>query len=171
MKKKIVAVLLASIVCALPAAEIVQAYGNTGYVKSAGMSEDDWAGDGWDEDPDTDYELDPDPDIIEANTLIPEDLRVTPAKKTVFKGQKFDIRVVAAGGSEFDDLTEEEWYDIYERSVESVVFRSTKSNVAYVNRNGRVTARKRGSAVIKTTINLSSGDSVTFKTKVYVKKI
>ncbi len=171
MKKKIVAVLLASIVCVLPAAEIVQAYGNAGYVESAGMSDDDWAGDDWDEDSDTDYELDPDPDIIEANTLIPEDIRVTPAKKTVLKGQKFDIRVVAAGGSEFDDLTEEEWYDIYERSVESVVFRSTKSNVAYVNRNGRVTARKRGSAVIKTTINLSSGDSVTFKTKVYVKKI
>lgn len=170
MKKKIVAVLLASIVCALPAAEIVQAYGNAGYEGGTGTSEDSWTEDGWDEDSDTDYEIDPEPDVIEANTLIPEDLRVTPAKKTVLKGQKFDIRVVAAGGSEFDDLTEEEWYDIYERSVDSVVFRSTKSNVAYVSRNGRVTARRRGSAVIKTTINLSSGDSVTFKTKVYVKK-
>lgn len=113
----------------------------------------------------------PESDMIEANMLIPEDIRVTPARKTVLKGQKFSINVVAAGGSEFDDLTEEEWYDIYERSIDSVEFRSTKSNVAYVSRNGKVTGRKQGSAVIKTTINFSGGDSVTFKTKVYVKKL
>ena len=107
---------------------------------------------------------------MEANTLIPEDLRVSPAKKTIKKGSSFAIQVVAAGGSEFDDLSEEEWYDIYERSVDSIVFRSTKSNVASVSRTGVVRARRRGSAVIKTTINLSCGDSVTFKTKVYVKK-
>ncbi len=112
----------------------------------------------------------PESDMIEANMLIPEDIRVTPAKKTVFKGQKFNINVIAAGGSEFDDLTEEEWHDIFERSIDSVVFRSTKSNVAYVSETGKVTGRKQGSAVIKTTINLSGGDSVTYKTKVYVKK-
>lgn len=113
----------------------------------------------------------PESDMMEANMLIPEDLRVTPAKKTVLKGQNFNINVVAAGGSEFDDLSEEEWYDICERSIDSVVFRSTKSNVAYVSRTGKVTGRKQGSAVIKTTINLSGGDSVTYKTKVYVKKM
>lgn len=113
----------------------------------------------------------PESDMMEASMLIPEDLRVTPAKKTVLKGQNFNINVVVAGGSEFDDLSEEEWYDIYERSIDSVVFRSTKSNVAYVSRTGKVTGRKQGSAVIKTTINLSGGDSVTFKTKVYVKKM
>ena len=167
MKKRIVAVLVACTMCSIPMPLCVQAGGNG--------SEDYADGDvAWedndDSDPYTDYEIDPEPDIMEANTLIPEDIRVSPSKKTILKGEVFQIQVIAAGGSEFDDLTEEEWYDIYERSVDSVVFRSTKSNVAYVSRTGRVTARRRGSAVIKTTINLSSGDSVTFKTKVYVKK-
>ena len=108
--------------------------------------------------------------MIEANTLIPEDIRVSPAKKTLWKGGTFTVKIVAAGGSEFDDLSEEEWDYICERSIESVVFQSTKSNVASVNRSGRVKARRRGSAVIKTTVNLSSGDSITFKTKVTVKK-
>ena len=167
MKKRIVAALLAFVMCSLPMPLSVQAGGDG----SEDYAEEDEALEYFDEeDPDTDYEIDPEPDIIEANTLIPEDLRVSPAKKTMKKGRTFQIQVIAAGGSEFDDLTEEEWYDIYERSVDSVVFRSTKSNAAYVSRSGRVTARRQGSAVIKTTINLSSGDSVRFKTKVYVKK-
>lgn len=169
MKKRTIAVLLAFAMCGLSVPASVQAGG-------AG-SEDYYEGedDDWDEsyepgNPGADYEVDPDPDIIEANTLIPEDLRVSPAKKTIAKGKTFTIKIVAAGGSEFDDLSEEEWYDIYERSVDSVVYRSTKSSVASVGRTGIVKARKKGSAVIKTTINLSNGDSVTFKTKVYVKK-
>lgn len=167
MKKRIIAVLLAFAICSIPMPVSVQAGG----VETEDYAdEDDIWEDNDEEDPDTDYEIDPEPDIIEANTLIPEDIRVSPAKKTILKGKTFQIEIVAAGGSEFDDLTEEEWYDIYERSIDSIVFRSTKSNVAYVSRTGRVTARKRGSAVIKTTINLSNGDSVTFKTKVYVKK-
>lgn len=168
MKKRMVAVLLTFAMCSIPMSVCVQAGGDDteDYVNG----DDAWEDNDDEEDPDTDFETDPEPDIIEANTLIPEDLRVSPAKKTILKGKTFQIQVVAAGGSEFDDLSEEEWYDIYERSVDSVVFRSTKSNVAYVNRTGKVTARKRGSAVIKTTINLSNGDSVTFKTKVYVKK-
>lgn len=166
MKKRIAAVLLAFAVCSIPMSVTVQAGGDG--TEDYADGDDGWEDNGDEED--TDYETDPEPDIIEANTLIPEDLRVSPAKKTILKGKTFQIQVVAAGGSEFDDLSEEEWYDIYERSVDSVVFRSTKSNVAYVSRTGKVTARRRGSAVIKTTINLSSGDSVTFKTKVYVKK-
>lgn len=167
MKKRIVAVLLAAVMCGLSATASVQAGGDGGdYQDNNDLIDDDLEG----EDLDTDYETDPDPDVMEANTLIPEDLRVSPAKKTVYKGDVFDIQIVAAGGSEFDDLSEEEWYDIRERSIDSIAFRSTKSNVAYVSRTGRVRARRRGSAVIKTTINLSNGDSVTFKTKVYVKK-
>lgn len=167
MKKRIVIVLLTFTMCSLPMPLSVQAGGaGTGDYEEGDEAPEDF----YEEDLDTDYEIDPEPDIIEANTLIPEDLRVSPAKKTILKGKTFQIQVVAAGGSEFDDLTEEEWYDICERSIDSIVFRSTKSNVAYVSRTGRVTARRRGSAVIKTTVNLSSGDSVTFKTKVYVKK-
>ncbi len=166
MKKRVAAVLLASAMCAVSPVS-AWAGGDGGY--SSDYDEDSGYDD-WEDDPDTDYEYDPDPDIMEANTLIPEDLRVSPAKKTIKKGSSFTIQVVAAGGSEFDDLSEEEWYDIYERSVDSIVFRSTKSNVASVSRTGVVRARRRGSAVIKTTINLSCGDSVTFKTKVYVKK-
>ncbi len=169
MKKRIAAVLLASVMCGLSVPASVQAGGDGEdyqYREDNDLIDDDLEG----EDLDTDYETDPDPDVMEANTLIPEDLRVSPAKKTIYKGEIFDIQIVAAGGSEFDDLSEEEWYDIRERSIDSITFRSTKSNVASVSRTGRVRARRRGSAVIKTTINLSSGDSVTFKTKVYVKK-
>lgn len=172
MKKRIVVVLLAFAMCSFSVPASVQAGGDSDVFSEEGDMDadgDEYGGDAY-EDPDTDYEIDPDPDIMEANTLIAEDLRVSPAKKTVKKGAAFNIQIVAAGGSEFDDLSEEEWYDIYERSVEGVVFRSTKSNVASVSRTGRVKARKRGSAVIKTTINLTNGDSITFKTKVYVKK-
>ena len=166
MKKRVVAILLASAMCAL--APTSAWAGGDGDIPAENDAE--YPSDDDENDPDTDYEYDPDYDIIEANTLIPEDLRVSPAKKTIQKGRSFTIQIVAAGGSEFDDLSEEEWYDIYERSVDSIVFRSTKSNVASVSRTGKVRARRRGSAVIKTTINLSNGDSVTFKTKVYVKK-
>lgn len=164
MKKRMAAVLLAAAMCAVTPAS-VWAGGDGDYPAEDEADPGDEA-----DDPDTDYETDPDPDVMEANTLIPEDLRVSPAKKTILKGRSFKIQIVAAGGSEFDDLSEEEWYDICERSIDSIVFRSTKSNVASVSRTGVVRARKRGSAVIKTTVNLSNGDSVTFKTKVYVKK-
>lgn len=175
MKKRIIAALLTFAMCILPMPLSVQAGGaGTGdYDDTAPgyYEEEDWDWENPDEDDsDTDYEIDPEPDIIEANTLIAEDICVSPAKKTITKGKRFQIQIVAVGGSEFDDLSEEEWYDICERSIDSIVFRSTKSSVASVSRTGRVTARKRGSAVIKTTINLSNGDSVTFKTKVYVKK-
>ncbi len=154
MKKKIVALLLTLAMCSAAIPQSVQAGGDAeDYYEEA------------------EYDLDEDDDdVIEANTLIPEDIRVSPAKKTLWKGGTFTVKIVAAGGSEFDDLSEEEWDYICERSIESVVFQSTKSNVASVNRSGRVKARRRGSAVIKTTVNLSSGDSITFKTKVTVKK-
>ena len=175
MRKRTLAILLAVVMCGLPAHAGVQAGGagnEDGYQGEEDYSEGNNSEDEnfWDEDSDTDYEIDPETDIIEAGTLIAEDIRVSPAKKTIKKGKTFNIKIVAAGGSEFDDLSEEEWYDIYERSVDSISFRSTKSSVAYVSKTGKVSARKRGSAVIKTTVNLSNGDSVTFKTKVYVKK-
>lgn len=173
MKKRTLAILLAVVMCGLPVPASVQAGGAGNEDNYQG--DEDYLGDNDLEDPDIGiedpgYEIDPEPDIIEAGIFIIDDIRVSPAKKTIKKGKTFNIKIVAAGGSEFDDLSEEEWYDIYERSVDSISFRSTKSSVAYVNRNGKVQARKRGSAVIKTTVNLSNGDSATFKTKVYVKK-
>lgn len=175
MKKRTLAILLAVVMCGLPVPASVQAGGagnEDNYQGEEDYSEGNDSDDEnfWDEDSDTDYEIDPEEDTIEASIFIIDDIRVSPAKKTIKKGKTFNIKIVAAGGSEFDDLSEEEWYDVYERSVDSISFRSTKSSVAYVNRNGKVSARKRGSAVIKTTVNLSNGDSATFKTKVYVKK-
>ncbi len=158
MKKRIVAVLLAFTMCGLAAPATVLAGAAS---SEAGQQEYE----------DKDSEDDSDDGFIEANTLIPEDFRVSPAKKTVKKGSTFKIRVIVnTGESEFDDLSTEEWYDICGRSIDSIEYRSTKSGVASVSRVGKVKARRRGSAIIKTTINLSCGDSVTFRTKIYVKK-
>lgn len=108
--------------------------------------------------------------ITEATTLAIDDITVAPARITIRKGQSFMIKVIAVGGGEFDDLSEEEWYEIYEDNLDSIKFRSSKSSVVAVGKTGKVKGRKRGSAVIRTTVNLSNGESRTFKTKVYVKK-
>lgn len=116
--------------------------------------------------PDDDDEADPESKEIEKGDLI-----VKPAKKTIKIGQSFYISLAAALGSDYEDLPDEEWDEILENNVDSITFRSTKTSVASVNsRTGKVKGLKRGNAVIKTTVNLANGQTITFKTKVYVTK-
>lgn len=96
-----------------------------------------------------------------------DDLIVTPGKKTVQKGETFNINI-AVDSSEFADYSNEEWEEVIEENIDSITYRSTKSSVAYVDRQGNVTGKKKGSAYIRTTINFASGETVTYKTKVYV---
>lgn len=71
--------------------------------------------------------------------------------------------------SVWEDLTKEEWEEICMENIDLVIFRSTNKKVATVNRRtGKVIGRKKGTALIKTTVFLSNGEAVVFKTKVYV---
>lgn len=97
------------------------------------------------------------------------DIVVTPAKKTIRVGQTFFIYVVTADESEWDDYSDEEWEEICENNIDSITYRSSMSSVASVNKKtGEVIGKKKGSAVIKTSINLANGESAIYKTKVYV---
>lgn len=97
------------------------------------------------------------------------DIRATPAKKTIKIGRSFYIDVEPEDDSEWEDLPDEEWEEICDENIDEITFRSTNSSVASVNKKtGRVKAKRKGTAVIKTQINLASGETVTYKTKVYV---
>lgn len=105
-----------------------------------------------------------------AGELTKNDLRVTPASKTVAKGKKFTVKVTLKKGAVDPELTKEELEELLEENIDSITFRSKKSSVASVNEEtGKVTAKKKGTAVITATVNLVNGESVTFKTKVRVK--
>ncbi len=67
------------------------------------------------------------------------------------------------------DKETEEINDIWENNIDSITYRSTKSNIASVNKNGKVTAKKKGKAIIKTNVVLADGTDFTYKTIVYVK--
>lgn len=96
------------------------------------------------------------------------DIKVTPAKKTIAKKKSFHIKVALT--EEFkEDKEEEEIDDIWESNVDSVTFRSTKSSVASVNAKGKVTGKKKGKTIIKTTVTLADGKEFIYKTTVYVK--
>ncbi len=99
-----------------------------------------------------------------------EDLAVFPAKKTIQIGETFYINIINVD-SEFDDYPDEEWDEICLENIDSIAFRSTKSSVASVNKStGKVKGKEKGVAIIRTTINFANGESVTYKTKIYVTK-
>lgn len=151
MKKKFFVVLLALAMAAssLPAVNATTCYAAGEYT-----------------DPDEEYG-DPDGDLL-AGEIRRDDLQVSPSKKTIKKGKSFKITIAAVGGSEWADLPDEEWQEIVDANVDSITFRSTKTAVASVSKAGKVTAHRKGTATIKTTINLACGDTITLKTKVYV---
>lgn len=103
--------------------------------------------------------------------LTKSDLKVSPAKKTIKIGDSFSIRIMAVDESEWIDLSAEEWEEICEENIDNISFRSTKSSVASVGKTtGKIKGKKKGSAIIKTTIDFANGESATYKTKVYVKR-
>ncbi len=124
-----------------------------------------------DSDSDDDYGLDDEDDGDDewAGELTKGDIRTTPSKKTIKIGKSFYINVIPADDTEWEDLPDEEWEELCEENIDNISFRSTKSSVASVNKTtGRVKGKRKGSAVIKATIDLANGDSAVYKTKVYV---
>ena len=97
-----------------------------------------------------------------------QDIKVTPSKKTINKKKSFSIKVGLT--KEFtEDKEQEEIDDIWESDVDSVEYRSSKSSVASVDENGKVKAKKKGKAIIKTIINLADSSEFIYKTTVYVR--
>ena len=109
-------------------------------------------------------------DTLPGGELTKYDLRVFPSKKTLSTGQSFTLSIRPANESEFYGIPKEEWEEILAENVDSIIYRSEKSSVASVNRfSGKVTGRRSGYTTIHTEINLNNGDSVIYKTKVYVR--
>lgn len=97
------------------------------------------------------------------------DLTIIPAKGNIKKGESFKIKIIPESGTVWEELTNKEWKEFCKDNFDFVIFRSTNSKVAAVNRiTGKVIGRKKGTALIKTTVNISNGETVTFKTKVVV---
>lgn len=97
-----------------------------------------------------------------------EDIKVTPAKKTINKKKSFKIKV-ALTKKFIADKEQEEIDDILANDIDNITYRSTQSSIASVNEDGKVTTKKKGKAIIKTTITLADGKEYIYKTTVYVK--
>ena len=119
-----------------------------------------------DDSEDWDYDID---DSI-AYMLTKGDIVVSPAKKTIKTGKSFNINLNASDDidEEYQDLPDEEWEELFDENTDGVEYRSTKSSVASVNSKGKVKAKKKGTAIIKTTVTFRDGSEGVYKTKVYV---
>ena len=123
-----------------------------------------------DDDDDSDSGLD-DVDDEFSGEFTKYDIRTTPAKKTVKVGKTFYINVIPEDNTEWEDIPDEEWEEICQENIDSISFRSSNSIIASVNKiNGKVKAKKKGTAVIKTTVALANGESAVYKSKIYVTK-
>ncbi|MFG6394668.1 MAG: Ig-like domain-containing protein [Lachnospiraceae bacterium] len=163
MRKKFLVLGLAAIVGAssVPVTNILT---NTSEVMAAQKDEDDWD----DEDEDWDDE---DDDFTEIGYELTKGYVVaSPAKKTIKVGKTFTIDLYPSDDfeKEYGDLPDEEWDELIEENIDNITFRSSKSSVAMVNSKGKVKGKKKGSAIIKTTVTFRDGSEGTYKTKVYV---
>ena len=160
MRKKLLVLAMAAIVGAssLPAVNISA---RTTALMAAAKDDE--------EDADAD-DLEDDSDDVTSGELTAGDIVASPAKKTIKVGKSFTINLSPSDESEFEDLPDEEWDDLIDSNIDGITFRSTKSSIAYVNKKGKVTGKKKGKAVIKTTVTFSDGSENTYKTTVYVTK-
>lgn len=108
-----------------------------------------------------------DDDEDQAAEFTKYDILISPGKKTIKTNTSFKIRIIP---NDTDDFSDEEWKEICSKQIDLVTYRSTKPRIASVNKNGKVTGRKKGTAAIKTSIYLSNGEMAAFKTKVIVKE-
>ncbi len=168
MKKKLLTLLLSAAVCV---SAIPGSVANAAKTTTTTIIDNEEKGDDDIDDDDAAASTDDDDDDVPGMELTKYDLSVYPAKKTIRIGQSFTIDITATDESEFADLDDEEWDELCENNIDSISFRSTKTSIASVNKTtGRVKGKKKGNAVIKTTIHLANGESVTLKSKIYVKR-
>ena len=99
-----------------------------------------------------------------------DDFVVKPAKKTIKVKKAFTISIGPSDdiADEYADLPEEEWEELLNENIDNITYRSSKSSVASVTKRGKVNGKKKGSAIIRTTITFRDGSEGTYKTKVYV---
>lgn len=109
-------------------------------------------------------------DEDDSGELTKGDILASPAKKTIKVGKSFYITLHPSDecDSEYADLPDEEWDELVDQNIDSITFRSTKSSVASVNGKGKVKGKKKGSAIIKTTVTFRDGSEGIYRTKVYV---
>lgn len=157
MRKKLLVLGLAAIV---GAASVPTGYmlSKTPVVASAEENDDDDDAEAWDDEEE------------DGRELTKGDIVASPAKKTIKVGKSFYISLHPSDecDSEYADLPDEEWDELVDNNIDSITFRSTKSSVASVNGKGKVKGKKKGSAIIKTTVTFRDGSEGTYKTKVYV---
>lgn len=157
MRKKLLVLGLAAIV---GAASVPTGYmlSKTPVVASAEENDDDDDAEAWDDEEE------------DGRELTKGDIVASPAKKTIKVGKSFYISLHPSDecDSEYADLPDEEWDELVDENIDSITFRSTKSSVASVNGKGKVKGKKKGSAIIKTTVTFRDGSEGTYKTKVYV---
>lgn len=115
---------------------------------------------------------DDDDDAEDSRELTKGYVVVNPAKKTIKVGKSFMINLYqsAACEKEYGEIPDEEWDELVDECIDDITFRSSKSSVASVNSKGKVKGKKKGSAIIKTTVTFSDGSEGIYKTKVYVTK-
>lgn len=187
MKKRMLVVAMAGLMCGsalFTAGSFAKTEVKKPYEYTSGEEEDDyyWGCEGDDGGDDggciwsgEEEYVDPDDiddiEIVGAPQLTPEDVVVTPAKKTLRVGKSFSIELYPSEDmyEEYGDLPDEEWEELIDEAIDKVSYRSTKSSVASVTGKGKVKCRRKGTAVIKTTISFSDGSEKICKTKVYVR--
>lgn len=167
MRSKILAIILASAVAGasfqaagIPSGEISTAATRKGidYDDSGSSIEDDY--DEEDEENETSGEL------------TKGDIKVSPSKKTIKVGGSFSIEVYPSDdvSDEYADVPDEEWEEVLDENIDNITFKSSRSAVAYVSAKGKVKGKKKGTAIIKTTVTFADGTEGIYKTRVYVKR-
>lgn len=97
------------------------------------------------------------------------DIKVTPSKKTINTKKSFNIKAVFK--EEFiEDMEDEEIDNIWESNIAGITYSSSNKSIASVSKEGKVTAKKKGNAIIKTTIKMVNGKEYIYKTSVNVKR-
>ncbi len=161
MRKKILVLGLAAIVGAssLPVVNISA----KPVIMAAQKADEGDEADGWDDEADDDF-------VDESMELTKGYVVASPAKKTIQAGKSFTIDLYPSDAfeDEYGDLPDEEWDELIEENIDGITFRSTRSSVAAVNSKGKVKGKKKGTAIIKTTVTFRDGSEGTYKTKVYV---
>ncbi len=107
------------------------------------------------------------PNKTEEIELSRNDIKVTPARKTISRKKSFNIKVALA--RKVIENRKVELEDIWENNISSIKFRSSRSSIASVSNQGKVIGQKKGKAIITTTIVLTDSNSYNYKTVVYVR--